>query len=197
MKRSCLLVLWISLLSTVLFAQEDTLNTGGSFKFKPYIEPGCKLTSVIGNPALMYGVRLGVVIDSLLSVGLGGYKMGKDMLTDQPSIHEKPIWLNVEYGGLVLEYINQPDKTIHYTVEFLLGGGLSEFKEHNADVELLNDGFFLILGNANLEINVLPWLRFNCGIGQRYVTGIDMVSFSNSDIGGTYLTAGLRFGKIF
>jgi hypothetical protein len=136
-----------------------------------------------------------MIVDSSLSVGVGGYMMGKDILTDQPSIHEKPIWLNVQYGGIVLEYINKPEKMFHYTVEFVFGAGHAEFKEHDADLELRDDSFWLVYGGANLEVNALKWLHINCGLGQRYVSGIEMDNFSNSDIGGLYVSFGLRFGK--
>jgi hypothetical protein len=77
----------------------------------------------------------------------------------------------------------------------MLGGGHAEFKEHDAELELLDDNFLLVYGSANLEVNVMKWLRVNCGLGQRYVSGIEMDNFSNTDIGGMYVSFGLRFGK--
>jgi hypothetical protein len=167
----------------------------GGYGVRAFVEPGCELTPVNGKAALLSGLRLGVMLSPSFSIGMEGYRMAKDMQTDQPGIHGNPVRLNTRYGGLVLEYMHRPEKRLHGTVRFLFGGGLAEFRERGFDLESVDDGFWLIYGNIGFELNLTAWLRLSSNIGERFVNGIETANFGNGDIGGVHVTAGLKLGK--
>jgi hypothetical protein len=182
-------------MAVFLLAAMNLPADDAGYGMKIFVEPGCKLTPINGKATLLSGLRIGVMLSPSFSIGLGGYKMTKDMQTGQPGVHGNPVWLNTRYGGLVLEYLHRPEKRLHGTVRFLFGGGLAEFREAGFDLESIEDGFWLIYGNADLELNLTSWLRLSAGIGERFVNGIGTANFDNGDIGGVHVAVGLKLGK--
>lgn len=173
-------------------AQERTLISG-NIKSGGFGGPVLKVTEFRDEVGLMVGGRGGWIINHVLVIGGGGYGLTTNI--DAPV---SGLYLDVNYGGGILEYIVLPDKAIHASVSVLIGAGGINYTEgersgpvHPYD----EDGFFVAEPCVELMLNVATFFRIGVGVSYRYVNGIDLEGLSDSDISGLSATVTFKFGK--
>jgi hypothetical protein len=174
-----------------------------------------KYTSVQGSNVLFYGGTFGIVLNQHSKIGLGGYSTGNKMMFEyqNPAEDNKAYQLNneIEYFGLVYEYILLPDSKVHITIPVLLAGGIATIKQevplnplsfpsshgvertYRATVE--KNSLAVIEPGINLELKVFSWMSLDLGASYRFVLGSELYSIPNSNqkFSGSSFHTGLRF----
>lgn len=210
------LVLWIVVLScsiSMLFAQ-DTENTPreetstvetlfpGNARFSGYGGPVVKFSPVKGSMGVFVGGYGGILINSTLMIGGGGYGLATNTQADQSVAPGQSI--GVGYGGLILEYIGSSNQAIHYAIQFFAGWGGATYYYRTFDRGIpVNtgrnttsaDGFFVMEPGLYLELNMTRWFRFGVGASYRYVNGVELNGLTNNDLSNVSANLTFKFGK--
>ncbi|MBN1464289.1 hypothetical protein JXA02_00915 [candidate division KSB1 bacterium] len=183
-------------------AGEQTLISG-QVDHGGYGGPVLKYSQVGPNKAdgLFVGGQGGWIIDHTFVIGGGGYGLSSRVAADwydaatDASVPGSYI-LSFGYGGLLLEYINRSNELVHFEIFSLIGGGgvdyvLDDHLEHD---DAMSDGLFVVEPGANLIVNVSPFFRIGFGISYRYVSGVDIIGLTDSDLSGLGGHIVLKFG---
>jgi hypothetical protein len=190
--------------SCQLFAQEEeTLIGNGEIAHGGFGGPVIKYTQIKGEPAVLVGGRGGWIVNHSFIFGGGGYGLVNDIEANNPGFGlwgTKP-YLNFGYGGVELEYIIQSDRLIHFSVYTLIGAGGISYRDElldNDDWEEWDspsDAFFVFEPAANVELNIISFLRIDAGVSYRFISGVDFDDLKESDLAGPSATLTLKFGK--
>ncbi len=193
---------FLCLFSYPLYAQSEETLLSGKIKSGGFGGPVIKITSVNGLPSVFTGARGGWIIKfpsgNSFVLGGGGYGLVTDVrLKNSLSFNGQPLFLNVGYGGLDLEYVHSSPKLIHFSVETLIGAGNVSYALHNLNrnQDFPDQSFFVIEPGMNVMVNVTNFFRFGAGLSYRIVRGAHLNGTSDqqlSDINGI-LT--FKFGK--
>ena len=173
--------------SSLIFAQ----NHYGAFG-----APSIKYTSISGQTGLIIGGKFGLVINKSIVLGGGFYGLTNGIKTNTIDIPSgQNVLMNLNYGGLELEYIILPGSIIHGSIEILLAGGgvycavSDKSLPHN---NYSKDDLLIYEPSINLELNTLSWLHTDLNISYRIVTSYKtLYGISKEDLSG--LTVGLVF----
>ncbi|TAL70849.1 MAG: hypothetical protein EPN82_00670 [Bacteroidetes bacterium] len=184
--------------------ESETLFGNGEITHGGYGAPELKLTQIQGELGLMVGGRGGWIINSTISLGGGGYGL---VTSHQIAGYKPPFdttaYLRVGYGGLFVEYINNSNKLIHFTVNTLIGaGGASYTKEFHDGMNWDNNNwiyestpFFVVEPGATIDLNVAKFFRISLGASYRFVSGVDLSRTTNKDLSGPSANLAFKFGK--
>ena len=182
------------MMSLTAMAQEQTLITG-QVQHGGFGGPVMKITSFRDDVGILVGGRGGWIINHVLVIGGGGYGLVNNIEAPIPGYY-----LNVGYGGPMVEFIIASNRLVHASVNLLMGpGGVNyredywEFDEHGYFIE--EDAFFVMEPGVDVELNVTDFLRVNAGISYRYVNGVESRGLEDSDMSGVAATLMLKFGK--
>jgi hypothetical protein len=134
------------------------------------------------------------VINHTFILGGGSYGTESDIKTDLVGPSGKPLYLDMEYGGVEIEFVRHSQKLVHWTMRSLFGGGRVRLNERDSSHETISDRFGVVDADANVELNVMKWLRVNAGAGYRMVFGIDTDGLKDGDLGGPSVQVTLKFG---
>lgn len=211
-KRLAVLILVLS--SFTASAQERTLFSG-TVDHGGFGGPVLKLTRIKGETGIMVGGYGGWLIDHTLMLGAGGYGLATDiraersaeLLYDVPAA--RPLYLDLGYGGGIVELILRSNDLVHAYANLLVGAGAVSYRRSWREIGLHDtryndeddyhyggyDAFFVLEPSVNLELNVTTWMRASAGVSYRYVTGIGMLNgVSNADLTGLSGQLTLKFG---
>lgn len=190
-KISC--VLFALFLTISVVAQEETL-VGEEIHSGGYGGPVWKLTSINGTTTSLSGGRGAWLINHKFGIGGGGYGTISDVKSEF-TLDNRPLYIELDYGGLELEYIHQSDKLIHWTLHTLIGSGTAKLRHHSPDREIASDKLYLIEPSLNADINIAKWFRIGVGASYRYVSGLDLSPLGQSDLNSLSGLICLKFGS--
>lgn len=147
---------------------------------------------------------------------IGGYGMGlstrhfREDLKGLSTVQMERPMVCFNHGGLWLGAVFMHHKTMHFGFSTKLGGGeialIDEYFDSNIDERKAVDKVFVVTPQIEFEMNLTPWMKFNAGLGYRYVGGIDrFYQYSNDDFlvhfyydkhhfNAPFLSAGFQFG---
>jgi hypothetical protein len=129
------------------------------------------------------------IMDHIFAIGVGGSAFINEL-------DELPIDINLHsdndknltggYGGIVVEPIVMPLKPIHLSFPILLGvGAAGSFTNYTYfSTYAIDDFFFVIEPQAELELNINRWMRLALFAGYRYTTDIDIEGISKDALRG-------------
>jgi hypothetical protein len=192
MKTSFFFILLFSVVSLSI-AQEETL-VGKGTENDGYGGPVWKMGMVNGKAGLLMGGRGAWIINHKFAIGGGGYNLTTEIETKAASDGAKAQYLQLEYGGLELEYIHNSSKLVHWTFLTLLGGGTVRSVEKKPEIKFEEDNFTIIEPGASLDLNVNTWLRIGLGASYRIAIGVNSKFVTNADISGPSAVGILKFG---
>jgi hypothetical protein len=181
----------------------NTLFGSGVITSGGFGGPVLKVGSVDDRTALFVGGRGGWVINRTFVIGGGGYGL---IPLHSTGVGTQPdTTIDFGYGGLELEVILASTSVIHGSVLAHVGaGGFSVRRSFQDDMmddddrTLYSTAVFVFEPAVNVEVNLLPWLRFAAGGGYRFVSGIDATingkTYDNSTVSGPFGVATVKFG---
>jgi hypothetical protein len=197
------LLLFISLASSA-FAQEQTLFDG-NLESGGFGGPVVKFTQIQKEFGLMVGGYGGWLINHQFMIGGGGFGIATEHKASAEAMNHyafpRTMYLEMGYGGGMLEYIFMPNSLLHGYFNVLIGAGAVSFRESHYDWNEFDDhrgsdAFFVVEPSINAELNLTTWMRLGAGVSYRYVTGIDeLVGIANSDLSGPSGSITLKFGS--
>lgn len=159
-----------------------------------------------GGPMFQYGLFNGEL--SLFTGGYGAWFANKkfilggggmrlssnapvaegDRLDNSPDMSYE-----MNYGGLFLGYTFASDKVIHPEITLMAGSG-SVWQENTAGEDFGQSSFALLQPGAQIDINVLQFMRVGLGANYRFAFGSDTEGLTDANIGGPSAFVTLKFG---
>lgn len=187
----------ITLLFPVLaFAQEEpeTLlpemtSSGG------YGAPLLGYGSVNQKGAFFSGGRGGWIINHQYVIGGGGGNLINNIQANGKSPAGKDYHIGLDYGGLMLEYIHNPDSLGHWFAGGLIGGGSAWLKERGADRKTDEQVVIVFEPYIGWEINVVKYMRLAATLNYRLVNGYDNDFLQSNDLTSVSVNLIFKFGK--
>lgn len=199
MKRIILIAFSLfALLPLASMAQQETVFEG-TIENGGFGGPAMQVTTINHAAAMFAGGIGGWIINHTLSIGAGGYGLINELSPSavNPDNSRK---LDMGYGGLYLQYIHASNSMLHFTANVMIGGGSLNYRTRAADgewtnVDNTNDAFFAIEPGLDAELNVFANFRIALGGSYRFVSGIDLIDYSNATIGGPSAHLIVKFGS--
>jgi len=192
--KKTFIVLFVFLISITLYADEETLISsdmqhGGFGGF------GFRVTSLNGQTVVMSGGGGAWLINSRFFIGGSGYSNMSDDIKAPVPLESEQVFMNINYGGLNLGYVFNPDKLYHVTIDALIGQGNINYSQRNSDKHWKSDNFFVLEPSVNLELNVVRWCRIAVSASYRLVNDVEIQNLQNNDINGLSAGVSFKFGK--
>jgi len=192
--KKTFIVLFVFLISITLYADEETLISsdmqhGGFGGF------GFRVTSLNGQTVVMSGGGGAWLINSRFFIGGSGYSNMSDDIKAPVPLESEQVFMNINYGGLNLGYVFNPDKLYHVTIDALIGQGNINYSQRNSDKHWKSDNFFVLEPSVNLELNVVRWCRIAVSASYRLVNDVEIQNLQNNDIDGLSAGVSFKFGK--
>jgi len=196
--KSKITILILFFTSSILFAQEETLVSGG-LKSSGFGGPVIKFTQLDGKFGVLVGGRGGWIINSTFIIGGGGYGLVNNISSEDCFCDYSPK-LTFGYGGLELEYIIMSDNLIHFSIYTLFGAGAVSYRDDKGWEDWHNDfykenTFFVAEPAVNVEVNITTFFRMSFGGGYRFISGVNKAELSNSDLSGFAGVLAFKFGS--
>lgn len=145
------------------------------------------------------GAGVAVLFDQTFFAGFYGLGTFKSM--EQSIAEFQQVDMAFGHGGLWLGYMNQSQRLFHLGLSLKVGGGgvyLAERKGNEYIFEEKNkiddDALFVLTPQAEMELNVAPWMKVNLGLGYRYVSDVDTSYLHENDFRSPVGHLGLSFG---
>lgn len=210
MKKLTLIMIFL-ICSASAYSQEMETLFGKDVKHGYYGALDMKFADVNNDLGVLVGGRGGWIINSTISIGLGGYGLATQRRYDYEKLNPANIYnddavFNAGWGGLFLEYTYNSDKLFHFTANTLIGGGYALMREYSGvykfgnddewDSRILDDtGFLVIEPGVTGEVNITNWFRVSAGVSYRIVSGFDLTGFDNNTLSGLNGNISFKFGK--
>jgi hypothetical protein len=191
-----LFVVLVLLLSTnhinAIEREKDETLVTGKYEFGGFGGPVFKFSTLADEFAFLVGGRGGWIINHAISLGGGGYGLAQETVFE--GIPGSP-YMQFGYGGGIIEFIYRSDKLIHVSLAGLIGGGgfgyaYRDWGYYQEDI----DAFFVMEPELNVMMNITEFFRIGAGGSYRYVTGITIENYTNSDLSGFSGNITLKFG---
>lgn len=194
MKRLILLSVFVLTIVNLGYGQAETLISG-DIDHGGFGGIATNFSQIDNNLGVMVGGYGAWLIDHTVAIGGGGYGLANNIKHDT-DVLERDRYLDFGYGGIYLAYFHKSNKLVHLTLETFIGGGELNLRYNDVDDDdLINDdNTFVIDPHINVELNVTDYMRVIVGAGYRYVSGVDMMDYSNSDFSSPTANISVRFG---
>ena len=203
-KTAVILLILLLVLPAMTFAQQQTLIKG-KLSHGGFAGPVLKYSQMLDEDALLVGLRGGWIIGHSLYIGAAGYGLVNRIVSlryesgpDSGMINH----LGLGYGGLELGFILASDRIVHIASQVLFGAGgamhtnRDNWEDFEWDMdEHDGDAFFILEPAIDIELNVTSFFRICIGASYRFITGIEMDEFKNSDLNGFSGVFTLKFGR--
>ena len=161
--------------------------------------PIVEISSLENEVIVSGGGGLALLLDQTFFVGLYGLGTVKSL---EQSVAEYPeVDMAFGHGGLWLGYIHQSQRLLHAGLSLKMGGGgaVLASRERNEFIfeeenKIDEDGFFVLTPQAEIELNVAPWMKINASVGYRYVSGVQIQYLDEKDFKSVVGNVGFYFG---
>ena len=166
-------------------------------KYGAFGAASLRYSSMSNQNVLILGGRFGLIINESIVIGGGFYGTINGINTNSfDQLSGQNVMLNMNYGGLELEYIFFPHSLIHGSIGILLAGGGLYFGVPDNSVPHNSYSKFDLLvyePSANIEINTLKWLHIDLNVSYRIITSYNYTGYGISKDDLTGPSAGLVF----
>jgi len=95
---------------------------------------------------------------------------------------------DLDFSGLMLGYVPNSTKVIHPKFSFVMGSGKLKVRGEE------DDQVFVVQPSVGAEINVFRWFKFGLEGGYRFVSDVDNIALSGSDVSSFFVDLKFRFG---
>ncbi len=186
-------------------SNNDQIKTlfGGNHSNGFYISYDMGMSMVNDNEMFETGGRLAWIIDHSFALGLFGSGFVStsdfDKLIDGKNTN---LTLGGGYGGLLFEPIIAPKQPIHLSFPIMLGVGGAGYDSYNYNNTTYDywgssrtDAFTVLRVGAEVELNLVRFIRMAVGVGYRHVYGFNIEGFKHDDLDGLSGNITFKFGK--
>lgn len=211
MKR-IFLVLAMLTATLAVFAQQtiriDANNNNDSSEVKTlfksdirdgfYVGASMAYSPINKSDGIITSARLAWIMDRWFAFGFSGSAfLGSIDKMSSSSISDGDFsFLTGAYGGIFIEPILMPLKTVHVSFPVVVGGGAlanSSYYYYSDDV-FGDDVFFVFEPGVEFEINFTQWLRFAVFGTYRYTSDVEMNDVASNALRSYSLGASLKVG---
>jgi hypothetical protein len=193
----CALALSFALISSVAIAQDQQSLFSKAPKLGFFAGAGLQAGPVAGETAGFASFRTGLMLNENFSIG-GTYSFTFNEFTPSAET-DSDMYMDLQLGGLALEYTLNPGNLFHFTFPLTLGAGevQMDWKESapNYGTDILSeDNFFFVEPGAMAELNLTPGFRLHAGLTYRLIPGgVDYRTYSAADLSGITGSFGLKY----
>lgn len=194
MKRAVLVLCFYGLAIAPTVAQplanDNTEKTG-------FFAPVVKLTEVNDESVVLFGGRVGIILNHRLVIGAGFYRLVGDIDAPQAaqSLSDRKLDLDLDYVGLDLAYVFAPRRPIHVSVHTLIGGGSAQYRQGENTV-LIDDGIVVFEPGVNVMLKITHFFQIGLGASYRWISDIERLDgLKSRDLTGASAHLTLKFGK--
>lgn len=190
-----LVAVLICLSSAPAFARDEVL-VGGPLEHGGYGGPSLKVGPIMDKAGVFVGGYGGWFINHTFLIGGGGYGMVNEVKAPVSGKQGQTLYLEMGYGGLILEYVNNSHRLVHLTINTLIGGGGIEYtSSEDWPFNYKEDSFFVVEPGICVELNVATHFRVSLGVGYRYISGLNLPGLTDKDLSGVVADLTLKFGS--
>lgn len=158
-----------------------------------YGGPVVRVVRAFEDWGLMAGARGAWLINRKYSVGLGGFSLLSQNI--QPDYDLEPAYLDMRYGGLTLEYINDPNDDIHFSTQVLLGVGELAYANEDTDEQIVEDSFYIAEPEMMVVFVVSPLLRLGLSATFRLNSSVNLPGITGVEVSDISFGFTVRVGK--
>lgn len=189
---------------TLLGGGKDLANGGWG-------APTASYTRIMGQDAMLVGVRGGWIINHRFTLGLAGHGLVTNVsnlaydqhLVDSGAQLRGKSRFYMGYGGLLLEPVIAYRSPVHITLPVIIGAGgctygVNEDLPVDFDPYTYNEdaqAFFVVEPGIELEMNVIPLVRVGLGASYRYTSAIDMPATDKDALHGINAGLSVKVGR--
>ena len=200
--------LLLALIALSIGAQAQEIQTvfGGGGAYGGYGVLRNKFTTIDGQFANFNEIYGGVFVNHKFMLGIGGGATTNHIRVPESERFIDSEGLSYGYGqfGLMTEFVVASSKAIHVTFELMAGPGFTyqyhryPWDNYDTNYEWRDHEFkwaTVIEPGAQVELNLLRWMRFSTGVSYRKVIDSHSDYLTDSKLSGLSLNVGLKFGK--
>jgi hypothetical protein len=193
---SLILASELCFLSDSAVAQETETLMNADTKFNSMWSLELKTNSLQKEIGSLIGIYWGAVINRSIIFGIGGASNLTHKVT------------NYGYFQLSAQYVEQPDKLLHYGGQIIFG--LATAKDYQSPKSGLFDnfantsgtGFYFVEPRINAELNITQSEKLVLGLSYCFALGLEEKNqnvakskITNKDLSGVTITIGVKFGE--
>jgi hypothetical protein len=157
-----------------------------------FVAPSYALTQMDGSTASLFHLRGGISWKD--KYAFGAY-FSTSLNQINPQSETVPnVYMDYWSLGGFAEYTLFTKKLVHVTFPLYVGIGEVQMDNEMGEAGLGEASFFTIEPSALLENNLHTYVRFNVGVGYRFVGQMNYRNFDQSDLSGFTGYIGLKFG---
>ncbi len=168
-------------------------------KFSGFGGPIYEYSAVSGDFNVATGGGGALLINQQLFIGAYGLRSNNHSSLLVEGIQYDRVRVDFDHGGLWVGYIHESSRLIHYGISAKIAGGnirLVDERERGRgnSYQIARDGVFVSTPQAEVELNVLKWMKLNAGLGYRIVAGVETAPLKNADFNSLQGTFTIMFG---
>ncbi|HAA12715.1 MAG TPA: hypothetical protein DCE41_13885 [Cytophagales bacterium] len=174
---------------------QQTLLGGGITSSGGYGGPMFQYGLFNGELALFTGGYGAWFANQKFSLGGGGFQLSSAIPVAEGDRldNSSEMTYDMSYGGLYLGYTFASDKVIHPEITMFAGSG-SVWQENTSGEDFGESSFALLQPGAQIDINVIQWMRVGVGANYRLAFGSSTPGLTDARIGGPSAYFTLKFG---
>jgi hypothetical protein len=172
----------LTLAPTLSAAPEPRTLLGGDTRLEPFAAVMARGTTASASTGVLGGLRLGLVADKALFVGLAGFYslLEPEARTAGTGYNAKRL-LRFGYGGLELGYVLSASEHTRITLRGLAGAGaVGHHPDGGNGPYVGNDTFFVLEPGVDATVGLFGPLQATVGFGYRLAYGVDLGGLSGT-----------------
>lgn len=191
----------VSYSQTTLFGNNSDIQIGG------YGGPEVKMVKGVNSDiGALVGGKGAVVFNKTFAIGGGGWGMSYNDKNNLIINGFNDFNVDMGYGGIYLEYINNADAVFHFNTSLFFGWGGIQLNDMYNDVHYSvsdydrygSETFYVFEPTIQMEVNFFSWMKVAAGLSYRHFMSFDdYYGFSAEDFDGVGGTLTFKFGGGF
>ncbi|MBA9076918.1 MULTISPECIES: hypothetical protein [Rufibacter] len=169
-----------------------------------YFAPSLMLTRWQDRSGFMVGGKVAWVLNQKFGLGLAGYGLTTRNNIGEVLQYANNVFLQVGYGGALLEYTPNPSRLLHFSFPLIIGVGGAAYTNSPLGNNTSNrysyevyqtDTFFVMEPGVQAELNMARFMRLGLAASYRFAQGVDLSRSSDRDMSAPTVSLTFKFGK--
>ena len=171
----------LTLATTLSAGPEARSLLGGDTRLEPFVAVVGRGTTASSSTGVLGGLRLGVVADKALYVGLAGFYSLLEPEARTVGAYTSKRLLRFGYGGLEVGYVLNASEHTRITLRGLAGAGAAGHHPDTGNGPYVgNDTFFVVEPGLDATVGIFGPLTASIGFGYRIAYGVDLAGLRTS-----------------